>query len=366
MSRHVPRVRGMRILVVTSMYPSRNAPGFVPYMADQVRSLRECGLDIGLLEFNPRRKRINYGLVLPSLIRALRAGYDVVHTHHSYTLLLLYASRRMAGVKVPLVLTNHEGEALDFRRQTRTWHPTSWLRHSLYIKKLAARKADFAFFVSRRVRDAIVPAEEHEILPCGVDMGVFRPLDRGMCRQKLRLSMGSRILFFPNNPRGAGKRFELARRVYEILRKHDQLVELVVADGSIPHEDMPFYYNAADVVLQASYYEASPTVVKETLSCEVPLVSTDSGDTAEVVQDVPNCFVCPDDPATLASRIGDCFDHRAVGGRQRLRHLGLGLDQVARRLAEVYSRLVSDVHISSSPHREDDARIPTWASERKS
>lgn len=354
MSGHSPG-HAMRILIVTSMYPSQNAPGYAPYMADQVRSLRELGLDIELLEFNPRGRRINYGLVFPSLIRALRAGCDVVHTHHSYTLLLLYASRQVAGVKVPLVLTNHEGEALDFRRQTRTWHPTSWLRHSLYLKRLAARNADFAFFVSRKVRDAVVPDEQCEILPCGVDMGMFRPLDRGICRQKLGLPASSRIIFFPNNPRGAGKRFELAHHVYEILRKRNRLVELIVADGSIPHKDMPLYYNAADVVLQASYYEASPTVVKEAVSCEIPLVSTDSGDTGEIVQGLPYCFVCPDDPATLASRIGDCFDHRAVGGRQRLRDLGLGLDQVARRLAEVYRGVVREFYGSSAVLRRDEA-----------
>ncbi len=333
----------MRVLIFTSMYPGKDSPGYAPYMADQVRSLIEAGLSIKLIEVNPRSTRFNYAVVFPQLVRSIRSKeFDIIHTHHTYTMLLVDFARRIARVRIPVVLTNHEGETLDLVRSLRTWHPTSRLRHSLFLKRLAAERADFVIFVSRRLSEMIAPSVPFEVIPCGVDLSKFTPLDRALCRRQLSIGSGATVLFFPNNPRGAGKRFALAQATYEIVKKRVQPSFLLAADGNIPHHMMPLYYNAADVVIQASFYEASPTVVKETLACEVPLVSTDSGDTREIVDGVPYCFVCRADARDLAEHALLCLGQRAVGGRDRLRAMELGTDQVARRLLRVYRRAVGE------------------------
>ena len=148
------------------------------------------------------------------------------------------------------------------------------------------------------------------------------------------------LLFFPAGPRAEGKRFALAEAAHGIVRRRFPDCLFVTA-GDIPYDLMPVYYNAVDVVIQASFYEASPTVVKEALACEVPLVSTDSGDTREMVQGVARCFVCSDDPAELAQRVGECVGGRADGGRQQLFSKGLGLEQVAQRIIHVYERVTN-------------------------
>src|SRR5262249_11487138 len=149
----------------------------------------------------------------------------------------------------------------------------------------------------------------YQVIPCGVDIARFAPADRLVSRERLGLPADGTVLFFPASPWARGKRFELVQAVY--ARLQGQLPSLtLVTGGGIPYEIMPVYYNAADVVLQSSYYEASPMIVKEALACEVPLVSTDSGDTREVIAGVPHCFVCRDDPAELAERVMACLGHR--------------------------------------------------------
>ncbi len=339
----VTRVNGspLRVLLVTNMFPSARHPSYGIFVAEQVRSLREAGLDVEVFFFSPRETRLNYGLVLPRLVRTLRSKrYDLLHTHHTYSLLLVELARRLARTPIPVVVTNHEGEALDAVKETRTWHPTSKLRHSLAIKRFAAQRADFTIFVSRQLSAAISQSIPHDVIPCGVDLGLFRPLDRQACRERLGLPRDAVVIFFPNNPRGRGKKFTLVEDTFNIV--HARVPgSILVSAGGIPYDVMPIYYNAADVVLQASYYEASPTVVKETLACEVPLVSTDSGDTREIVEGVPYCFVCRDDPRDMADRTLMCLNRRATGGRERLVQRELGLSQVARRVIRVYQQVAA-------------------------
>jgi glycosyltransferase involved in cell wall biosynthesis len=320
----------MRVLVVTSMYLS----GHGNWVAEQVRSLRDIGLEVDVVFFNPKRARFHYVLSIPKIARALRSRhYDIIHTHHTYTMIDVILARGLAGSRTPVVLTTHEVEALDQR--SRTWHPSSYLRHSVAVKRFAARNADFVIFVARQQQEVMDVRRPSDVIPCGVDLQKFRPMDREVCRQELGLAPDGAVVFFPADPRNPRKRFELARRAFEIAR--GQLPRAVLlTGGGIDADRMPVYFNAADVVVQTSFGEASPTVVKEALACEVPIVSTDAGDTREVVNGLTGCAVCPEDAEAVAAQILACWGRRPTGGRDHLRRKGLALDQVARRVAAAY------------------------------
>lgn len=326
----------MRILVIASVYMS----GHGNWLAEQVRSLRSARVDVDVIFFDPRETRLKYGLSLPRIIRAVASGrYDIIHAHHTYTILLVEIAKRLTGSKTPAVLTNHEPEILDGDGRTRTWHPTSRLRHSLRLKRFAAGRADFVIFVCRQLAATLAIDRPQEIIPCGVDLDKFKPLDRMECRRQLGISSGKLVVFFPPNPKKRFKRFELARESYELVRR-ELPDSLIVTGGNIHADTMPLYYNAADVMLQTSFCEASPTVVKEALACEVPVVSTDAGDTREVIEGVPHCWICPEDPRELAHRILMANGHRAVGARDHLLRKELGLEQVAERVTRVYERVL--------------------------
>ena len=328
---------GLRVLVVASMLPVGGSYTGI-FIAEQVRSLRAARIHVDVLSLDVGKTRLNYLLSFPRLFRAIRAGgFGLIHTHHTYSLLLIDLAKRLARSRVPVVLTSHEGEALH--AGDRPWLSTQRLARSLFLKRLAARRADFVVFVSDALARAVSATDRYAVIPCGVDLEVFKPLDPRRCRQQLGISPDDTVIFFPADPQARGKRFALAQAAYEIVRERVPRAVLLTA-GNIPYESMPVYYGAADVVLQASFYEASPTVVKESLACEVPLVSTDSGDTREIVEGAASCFVCANDPRELAGRILDCLGHRAVNGRQRLLAKGLSLPQVAERIIGIYGRVL--------------------------
>ena len=323
----------MRVLVVTNMFLSGNGN----WVAEQVRSLRDEGVGVDVLFFDTKRTRAFYALALPKIIKALsRSDYDVIHTHHSYTMLQLAVARRVIGSHAPIVLTNHETEMLDGR--TRTWHLTSHLRHSVGVKRFAASRADFVIFVTQQLATRLAFVGPHEVIPCGVDLQKFRPLNRGECRRRLSIPEDSAVVFFPASPRNFRKRFPLAQGAYAVVRENVPNA-LMLTGGGIAADEMPLYYNAADVVLQTSFSEASPTVVKEALACEVPVVSTDAGDTRQVIDGVPYCAVCTEDASELGASMLAAIGHRAAGAREHLRDRELDLSQVARRVVRVYEHL---------------------------
>ena len=330
----------VRVLVVTSMYPTASAPYNGTYVSDQVRGLRSAGIDVDVLFIDAHKNRLQYGTKVAPLVRKLRSTrYDLVHTHHTYSLLTVGLAKKLARSRVPVVFTNHESEITDTEHRSHTWHPTSHLRHWLPLKRFAARRADFVILVCSGLSTVLAPGVRHEIIPCGMDMEKFRPLDRDACRERLGIPSEAQMIFFSGRPAASYKGFALARATYEIVRRRLPRALLVTA-GRIPYDEMPFYFNAADVVLQTSFCEASPTVVKEALACEVPLVSTDVGDTLEITDGVPYCYVCRSDPAMLADRVVDCIGHRAAGGRDQLLAKGIALDQVTARVIQVYRQLM--------------------------
>jgi glycosyltransferase involved in cell wall biosynthesis len=331
----------MRVLIVASDLPTTTSPATGIFIAEQARSLRAAGVAVDLLSLNARATRWNYALGFPRLLKAIASNaYHVVHTHHTYSYILVDLARRMAGVRAPIVFTNHDGEVLDPTRTHRVWHPRSVFRRSLLLKRFAANRADFVIFVSRYIAAALGLGRHvrQAVIPCGVDLQKFKPLDRRACRKQLALPEDHFIVFFPAHPKARGKWFALAQAAFEIVRARIPTSVLLIG-GSIPYDAMPIYYGAADVVLQSSIYEASPTIVKEALACERPLVSTDSGDTRDIVSGVPFCFVCGNSATELAERMVQCLGQWAVHGRARLLSAGLSLEQVAQRIIAVYDTI---------------------------
>jgi len=98
------------------------------------------------------------------------------------------------------------------------------------------------------------------------------------------------------------------------------LGDLVTFLGRRGQDTLPYYYSAADVVVMPSHYESFGMVALEAMSCGTPVIATQVGGLAFLVQDGVTGFHIPvDDPAALAERlitILDDHDLRAQMSRQ--------------------------------------------------
>jgi glycosyltransferase involved in cell wall biosynthesis len=101
---------------------------------------------------------------------------------------------------------------------------------------------------------------------------------------------------------------------------------------------MPYWLNAADVLLVTSSREGSPVTVREALACGLPVVSVDVGDVAARIADAPpSRIVSSSHPEALAAALFDALD--AECGRRSVESpsvmdSALELTAVYRRLAQ--------------------------------
>src|SRR5258708_27199195 len=70
-----------------------------------------------------------------------------------------------------------------------------------------------------------------------------------------------------------------------------------------PHDVVPTYMSACDVLVLTSLAEGSPMVIKEAMACNLPIVSVRVGDVAEIISDTPGCSMAERDPADIAAKL---------------------------------------------------------------
>jgi len=99
------------------------------------------------------------------------------------------------------------------------------------------------------------------------------------------------------------------------------------------------WLNASDIVLLTSLYEGSPTIIKEALACNVPIVSVDVGDVSKRIQGIEGCYLALPEPDDLATKL-----HMVLTGPHRVagwaKMQGLSLERVALRLRDFYGELL--------------------------
>ena len=310
---------GMKVLVVTNLYPYPYAPDFGTFVRDEVESLRALGVSVDVFFFNGRASRWNYIKAYPAFWEVLRQGeYDLVHAHYALSGMIARAQLRL-----PVVVTIHGIEVV--------------LPGVREISRLLARAADAVIVTSKRVQQDL-RWEEVEIIPPGVDMNLFRPMPVLEARKKLGLEPSKRYVLFAGKPRPE-KRFTIIRKAVGDLRNENPDVDLLVATG-MPHAQVPLYMNAADVLVLASRYEGSPMVIKEAMACNLPIVVTDVGDAREVIAGTAGCYLTDGSVGDLAEKLGKAINFGGrTNGREKVSHLSL--DAVARRVASVYEKVVS-------------------------
>ncbi len=80
--------------------------------------------------------------------------------------------------------------------------------------------------------------------------------------------------------------------------------DLVLFLGKRSQNSLPYYYSAAEMVIVPSHYESFGMVALEAMACGTPVVASQVGGLAFLVQDGETGFVIPDDdPVALGDRL---------------------------------------------------------------
>lgn len=286
----------MRVLVVTSEWPSEAHPHSGVFVARQAESLRRAGLEVDVEPFRGAKNPINYATARRRVRSRLRAGaYDLVHAHFGQSGLTV------APAPVPMVVTFHGSDLLGYVGRRGRYTAAGALLTRL--SRLVARLADEVIVASEALGRRLPKGVRYTVIPVGADLEVFRPGPRDEARRKLGLPADGKLVLFGGSEDAPVKRYGLARNVVDLVSR-DLPVELLTISG-LPRETVAAYMQACDALLVTSLHEGAGTMVKEALACGLPVASVDVGDVRSVVEGVPGCVITEhDDPQTLASALG--------------------------------------------------------------
>lgn len=318
----------LRVLMVTSEWPTTEHPEWVPFIVQQVEFLRFAGVDLEVFHFRGERNPMNYLRSWRRMRQGTRLGeFDLVHAQFGQSGLLGLPKQ------VPLVVTFHGSDVQGIVGSN--GHYTMAGIILKWVSWCVAWAANEVIVVSEHLAKNL-PRRPYQVIPVGLDLNLFRPIPQEEARRKLGLPLGKHLVLFAADPNRIEKRYSLAQQVVTLLnQKFD--AELVVA-SELPHRSMPLYMSACDALLLTSLHEGSPTVVKEALACDLPVVSVDVGDVRLRIGSIEGCIVSDDDRAeTIAAGLVEVLRRRArINGRIAVQ----GLDErlLIQKLIQVYER----------------------------
>ncbi len=316
------------ILVVTNLWPTEAAPSFGSFVRAQMESLRPLGVQYDVLFVNGRESKWNYLRGVVQLHRQLRRKkYDLIHAHFG---LAGWVARFQ--FRLPLVVSFMGDDVLG--RPTQTGRIT-FFGHLLRVSGfILARLATCVIVKSRRMASKLRMPSAH-VIPNGVDLNLFRPMEQAQARKELGLDREKRFVLFPYNPNEPRKRFDLIQAAVFLAGKEVTNLELLTARG-LPQKRIMLYMNAADVLVMASMLEGSPNAVKEAMATNLPVITVDVGDAAELIDSIPGCYLVPREAGAIAEKIVEvCRRGGRTGGREWIRRLSM--ETVARQIVAVYA-----------------------------
>lgn len=292
----------MKVLVVTNMYPTPPEPWFGVFVEDAVNATRRRGVEVEVYAFDGRADRRAYARAVGAIRARLKNGdVDIVHAHYGLSGAVACAQRR-----VPVVTTFHGSD-------------TGYVRWQGLLSWIVARQTTPVFVSTDAARRLRLPGSH--VIPPGIDLDLFRPLDRRTARGRLGWDDRPRVLL-PGSRTNPVKGVELFDAVMRIVRGAVPHVAVESLEGR-PRSEVAWVLNAVDAVLMTSVSEGAPLTIKEALACNTPVVSVPVGDVADVIDGLPGCGVVDRDPALLAEAT--------------VRALKAGRDEALRRRAREYS-----------------------------
>ena len=302
----------MKVLFISS---GNSENGISPIIFNQGESLKRNNILISF--FTIRGKGImGYLKSIVSIRKKIKSEkFDIIHAHYS----LSGFAAALAGAKPLIVsLMGSDVKVNSYMRFIiRIFSHLFW--SSVIVKSYDMKK-------SICIKDAV-------IIPNGVDCNRFHPSERQAALNFTMWDKTKRHILFAANPDRPVKNYKLAKLAYKLIDKSN--IELHSLKN-IKNEHMPFYFNAADVVLLTSLWEGSPNVIKEAIACNRPIVSTNVGDVKYLLNDLKGCYVTGFDEKEIMLKILSALNYNEIEGVNRIKELNLDSNSVAIKLIEHY------------------------------
>lgn len=333
-----------------------------------------------------RKKVIDF---IPQFIDSLKKfvknenlRYDIIHAHYYQSGLIGQEIRKHLDGAIPFVMTFH----------TLALMKNLVARSASEVDSRARIDAEFALMkeadviIAPSVSDKqylmyLYDAKEEKIIeiPPGVNMRLFRPIDKSTAKTHLGITSKQKILLFVGRIEPL-KGIDMLLYAVKILksqiprvpltllivggdisqhitkwspqmRQLDELRHILGIENEVrfigqrPQKDLPNFYNAAHIVVIPSHYESFGMVAAEAMACGTPVITTNVSGISDLIDQRRSTLITTvHNPLLLAAQIRQLLTN-AVVYKEVQQHIitnthELSWSAVARQVARVYTRLL--------------------------
>ena len=323
----------MKVLFVAS---GNSSQGISPIVSNQGESLQKSGLSIGFFAIKGKGLK-SYLKSISDLRKILSANnYEIIHAHYGLSAVVALFARK----REKLVVSFMGDDLVGANRMDGSVKFTSKLVVAINIL-LSRIFYDFCIVKSEEMYNKL-HTKHKALVPNGIDLQKFYYINQRKALAATGIERKEKLALFVSDPSRPEKNLRLASEAINLLE--DPAVHLLTVSG-IENSQLINYYNAADVLLLASFHEGSPNVIKEAMACNCPIVSTDVGDVKWVLGNTEGCFIASFNPVDVSQKIRLAIEfrknHVQTKGRERIVELNLDSDTIAEKIIKVYKKVLS-------------------------
>ena len=274
--------------------------------------------------------------------------------------------------RCPVVITIYD---LSFARMPERFPPFQ----RLYLRAMtrySARRAAKLIAISQSTKDDItqfcgVSPERVVVTYCGVDEP-FKPYPRAAV-EAFRASKGlpARFILYLGTLEPRKNVSQLVRAFAALPRNGSTAPRLVIAGakgwgydevfatvescgvqnevtfaGYVPPDELPLWYNAADLFVYPSWFEGFGLPVLEAMACGTPAITSNVSSLPEVAGDAA-LIVAPDDARALSALIAQALNDHGLRAQMRERGLQRAAQFTWQRAAQQTAQVYADILGSS-------------------
>lgn len=356
-----------------------------PHIEEITPHLRLIHLPAGPKHMIEKKKLIDY---IPEFVDAFLAftkqndlAYDVLHCHYYLSGLIGVEINKKREKKLPIVMTFH----------TLALMKNLVARDELEKEELERINAEK--MLTQEVDKILVPSDSEKnyleylyqadirkvvVIPPGVDIDFFRPMDKIEAKAAVGAKIEDKILLFVGrieplkgldmlmyalkvlimkNPElsvclwivGGDilQKQELWSHQLKMLQQLKEVLHLTTRVrfvGQKTQEELPTYYNAAEMVIMPSHYESFGMVTLEAMACGIPVITTNVAGVSQLIDKTHTSLITSvNNPLLLASQIKylltDDKAHTQISNDLREKAQGLSWSIIVKEIIAVYESI---------------------------
>lgn len=275
-------------------------------------------IHVGTQGANHKESAVRFGRNVYEYVRKNQLSYDIAHAHYYYSGLTAIELKK--GASIPFVITFHTLSATKVRyggiEETGRFE----------IEKIVVDASDAIVASTHLEKQELVnnhnaDKDKVSVVHPGVNHHIFKPYDKSYARSHLQIPQDKKIILFVGRIDPIKGISFLIEAIHKLTNTYPAFVDnfrllLIGGDitsrsfwqhpevikiktliarkdleccikflGSKPHNDLPYYYSASDVVVLPSVYESFGFVVLEAMACGSVVVASKVGGLKYLVKD---------------------------------------------------------------------------------